>query len=82
MIILNMVYLGFDPKTSKKGTSYLIAKFMMGADVFEFYVSAEKMTVVTTIGQLQQFSECKLHLKLRSFNNKAELELDKVEPSK
>lgn len=75
------MYLGFTTNTSKKsGASYLLVKMMdkTTSAIFEFYVPADKLQLVTSVGQTPQFSEVNVKLKISSFNNKAQVDLEEV----
>lgn len=76
-----MNYLGFETKTSNKsGNQYLLVKFMDMATsaVFEFYVPADRLAVVTAVGKLKAFQEVIVGLKISSFNGKPQVDLEKV----
>jgi len=73
-----MRYLGIEPKTSKgTGKAYLLAKFMEceSSAIYEFYVPADKLQLVTDLGQLQQFTEIGVKLEMSSYNGKAQIDL-------
>jgi hypothetical protein len=77
-----MVFLGIEPKESKKsGNQYLMAKFMEteGSSIFEFYVPSDRLKLVTDLGQTDRFSEVGVKLKVSSFNSKAQVDLEGVE---
>jgi hypothetical protein len=76
-----MIYLGFEPKVSKKGTSYLLGKFMdiESSSIYEFYIPSDKLQLVTDLGQLQQFAEVGVKLVVTSYNGKADINLDAVQ---
>lgn len=81
LIQTKLMYLGLETKTSKKsGSSYLLVKLMEKetASIYEFYVPADRLALVTDVGQLQPFTEVKVGLKISSFNNKPQVDLDGV----
>lgn len=81
IINTKMLYLGLETKSSKKtGASYLLVKMMEkeSSSIFEFYVPSDKLTLVTDVGQLQQFNEVGVKLKISSYNNKAQVDLEGV----
>lgn len=76
-----MMYLGFETRTSKKsGSSYLLGKFMERetSAIFEFYIPADKLQLVTDLGQLKPFSEVGVRLVMSSYNGKADINLEGV----
>lgn len=72
-----MVYLGVEPKTSKKtGKSYLMGKFMSSDNaIFEFYISPEKLALITDIGKLQQFSPVGVKLEMTSYQGNIQVDI-------
>lgn len=76
-----MMYLGLETKSSTKtGKSYLLAKFMDidTNSIYEFYVPADKLVLVTDLGKLKQFTEVPVLLQVSSYNNKAQIDLEGV----
>ena len=81
-VVAEMMYLGYETKVSNKtGNSYLLAKFMETdtSSIFEFYVKADKLTLITELGKAKPFTPKKLILNIFSFNNKANVDLEGVE---
>lgn len=81
-VITEMMYLGFESKVStKSGASYLLAKFMETetSSIFEFYVKAEKVTLITELGKAQPFTPKKVKLSISSYQNKAMVDLEGFE---
>lgn len=79
--ITKMVYLGYEPKTSKKsGSSYLMGKFMEveTSAVFEFYIPSDRLKLVTDLGTLQRFSEVKVKLSVSSYQGKPQVDIEGV----
>lgn len=75
------MYLGYSVGTSKKsGNSYILAKMMEqeSSALYEFYVPSDKLQLVTDLGQLPQFTQVTVKLKMSSFNNKPQIDLDGV----
>jgi hypothetical protein len=76
-----MMYLGFKTAQSKKsGNSYLLVNMMdtETSGIYEFYVPADRLQLVTDIGQLQQFTPVNVMLGMSSFNNKPQIDLEGV----
>lgn len=80
-VIAKMMYLGFETKVSKKGSSYLMVKFMEQetTSIFEFYVPSDKLNLVTCIGQLKPVTNVKTTLNISSYSSKAQVDLEGVE---
>lgn len=75
------MYLGIETKVSQKsGKSYLLAKFMEKetAGIFEFYVPAERLALVTDLGKAQPFTEIGVKIVITSYNNKAQVDLEGI----
>lgn len=87
-IVQTHLFLGFQPKQSKKtGNEYLLVSTMLMADgglpqVFEWYVSRESLALVTAVGQFQPMQQVKVGLEMKSRNNKAEIDLVHLEAVK
>lgn len=84
-VVFTMMYLGFETKESKKsGNRYLLVKTMdtETSAIFEWYVSGDRMEVTTTIGGLKPFSPVKVGMKISSFNNKAQVDLENIQAVK
>lgn len=85
IIETKMMYLGFDERESKKTNSrYLLVKMMEMANssIYEFYVPNDRIAVITSVGELQQFMPVEVTLEMTSFNNKPQIDLVKVENQK
>jgi hypothetical protein len=81
-VVTEMMYLGFESRVStKSGASYLLAKFMETetSSIFEFYVKAEKVELITGLGKAQPFTPKKVSLAITSFQNKAMVDLVGIE---
>lgn len=76
-----MIYLGVEPKTSKKtGKGYLIAKFMSAENsIFEFYVNPEKIALITDLGKLPQFSQVGVKLEMTSYQGNIQVDIAGVQ---
>jgi hypothetical protein len=82
-VVQNMMYLGYESRVSNKtGKSYLLVKTMENNQIFEWYVPADKLNLVTSVGQQQPFTEIKCGFEVSSRNMKAELNLEHVEAVK
>lgn len=81
-VVSKLMYLGYETRSSKKsGNSYLLAKFMEQetSSIFEFYIPADKLTLITDLGKIKPFTEVKTTLGISSFNNKANVDLEGVQ---
>lgn len=81
-VVTEMMYLGYETKVStKSGNSYLLAKFMETetSNIFEFYVKAEKLQLITDLGQSKPFTPKKVILNIFAYNNKAQVDLEGIE---
>lgn len=84
-VIQNMMYLGYEMKESKKsGNRYLLVKTMdtESSSIYEWYVSGDRMEVTTTVGALKPFTPVKVGMKISSFNNKAQVDLENIQAVK
>jgi hypothetical protein len=72
-----MIYLGVEPKTSKKtGKGYLMAKFMSAENsIFEFYINPEKVALVTDLGKMQQFAQTGVKLEMTSYQGNIQVDI-------
>jgi hypothetical protein len=78
---VKMMYLGFKHGQSKKtGNSYLLVNLMDAStgSIYEMYVPADRLQLVTDIGMLKQFTEVEVMLGMSSFNNKPQIDLEGV----
>jgi hypothetical protein len=80
-IVTELMFLGAETKVSKAGSSYLIAKFVERETtaVFEFFVSAESLELVTKLASTNPFSDVKCKLAIVSSQGKATVRLEGVE---
>lgn len=81
-VVTEMMYLGYETKVSNKtGASYLLAKLMEveTSSIYEFYVKADKLTLITELGKAKPFTPLKVKLNIFSFSNKAQVDLEGVE---
>lgn len=77
-----LVFLGAREQTSKKsGNQYMLATFQnaQNDDIFEFYVSGDKLKLITAIAELTKYSTCAVTIAITSFNNKPKVDLEAVE---
>lgn len=79
---VQMMYLGAVTQESKKsGKSYMLAKFMNAetSNIFEFYVSGDKLKLIQEIVGLKPFAPTGVTCELISFNNKPDVSIVSVE---
>jgi hypothetical protein len=73
-----MIYLGVEPKVSKKtGKSYLMGKFMEAetSSIFEFYIPADRLELITEMGKKQQFSPVGVKLEMSSYQGNIQVDI-------
>jgi hypothetical protein len=73
-----MVYLGVEPKTSKKTQkAYLMGKFMEieTSTIFEFYIPSDRIQLVTDLGGLSQFTPVGVKLEMTSYQGNVQVDL-------
>ena len=80
-IVTELMFLGAETKVSKAGSSYLIAKFVERetTTVFEFFVSAESLGLVTKLASTTPFTDIKCRLAIYSSQGKPAVKLEGVE---
>lgn len=81
-ITTELMYLGYESKISQKtGNSYLMVKFVErdSKAVFEFYVKAEQLDLITSLGKCQEFTDVKCKLNIVSNQGKADVRLEGVQ---
>lgn len=73
-----MVYLGVQPKESKKsGKQYLMGKFMEveTSMIFEFYIPSDRLALITDLGKVQQFAPVGVKLEMTTYNGNIQVDL-------
>ena len=76
-----MRYLGFESKVSNKtGKSYITAQMKEGNSLFEFYVPADKIALITSIGKSEEYSEVIATIGITSYKGDARVDLEAVRP--
>lgn len=73
-----MVYLGVEPKTSKKTQkSYLMGKFMEveSSTIYEFYIPSDRLQLITDLGKVNQFTPVGVKLEMSSYQGNVQVDI-------
>lgn len=73
-----MVYLGVEPKVSKKSQkSYLMGKFMEAetSSIYEFYIPSDRLELITNLGKVPQFSPVGVKLEMSSYQGNVQVDI-------
>jgi hypothetical protein len=80
--IVNMMWLGLEPKTSKKsGKAYFMAKMMNTetSEIFEMYVSGEDLPLIQKASGVKIGSVKKVSMKLSAYRGEARVDFADIE---
>lgn len=80
--IVDMMWLGLEPKTSKKtGKAYFMAKMMNTetSEIFEMYVSGEDMPLIQKSSATKIGAVKKIALKLSAYRGEARIDFVDIE---
>lgn len=80
--LVNLMWLGLEPKTSKKtGKAYFMAKMMNveSSEIFEMYVSGEDLPLIKKASEVKIGSVKKIALKLSAYRGEARIDFSDIE---
>ncbi len=82
VINTKLIYLGMEPKESKKtGKQYMMGKFMEAETsmIFEFYIPSDKLMIITELGKANQFTPMGVKLELTTYQGNIQVDLAGVQ---